>query len=194
MSSATMVFGAALRRSEKWRVFRIRTANSTYELEVESVAHPQARRCAVLTCVAPQERSGESFTDASPQADGQSLFALSPLDWMGKRLCVGTARTSEVQAVDFIGESERAQGRDRVISKLAPAPPSQPRQESNARAWSAYPLNHVEFAETAAALLKLVVHRHDVFAALKDDSLAERRMTLALADCRLMLEALSRRS
>jgi hypothetical protein len=198
MASETMVFGANLRRSEKWRLFRIRTANSTYELELESAPGTHGRRCAVLTRIAP---AGESFTDSSPMANENSLFASSPMEWMGKCLVVGTARTSEVQSVDFVGANDRPVARKTASTTMpfgaAPRAAEQTQHAAHAepkpREWAPFPLSHVEMAETAAMLLKAIVHRADLFPALKGDELAERRMTLSLAECRLMLEALNRR-
>ena len=83
-----------------WRVYRLTTVNSTYELEVQREGEP--RRCVVLTCVSPPSRAGESFEDSAPLAGSDSLFAVSPLEWVGRSLSVGTARTSQVQSVDFL--------------------------------------------------------------------------------------------
>jgi hypothetical protein len=51
--------------------------------------------------------------------------------------------------------------------------------------WSAFPLGDVEMAEAAAALLRFVAMSTGLAAALKDDALAEQRLALALAQCRL---------
>lgn len=190
----TMVFGAETRQPERWRVYRICTANSTWNLEVET-EQGKARRCAVLTCVAPPERAGRAFEDSAPSADEVSLFSLSPAEWIGKCLVVGTARTSQVQSVEFIGADEvRAS-----IAKLQRAPgavEASPRQDEHERrpAWAPFPAGHVEMAETAASLLKTVCHRHDLTLAVRHDPLLDRRLKLALAECGLMLEALSRRT
>lgn len=183
MSSATMVFGATSRRSEKWRVYRIRTANSTWELEVQ--AEGGERRCAVLTRVDP---AGESFEDSAPQADGRSLYALSPLDWIGRRLAVGTALTSEIQSVDFVATTSA-----RKTAHSAPTRAEPPRVEEGRPAWAPFPLGYVEMAEAAASVLKAVAHRHDLHDALRHDPMLVRRLELALAQCGLMVEALSRR-
>jgi len=184
MSSETMVFGATLRRSEKWRVYRIRTANSEYELEVQAARANGERRCTVLTRVAPKDRAGETFEDTNPQADRESLYDLSPMDWIGKRLSVGTATTSEVQAVDFVKlATERSNTRT-----YAPSPErTQPAQH-----WAPFPLGYVEMTEAAAAVLNAVCHRHDLRTATEDDPLLRQRLRMALAQCQLMLDAIER--
>src|SRR5690348_6556025 len=103
MHNETIVFGLAVRRSEKWRVYRIRTANSTYELEVQTETAEGARRCAVLTCIEPKRPV--CFEDSAPRISSEPLYALSPVDWIGKRLTVGTACTSEIHSVDFVKTS-----------------------------------------------------------------------------------------
>ena len=204
MSGQTMVFGTTMRRSEKWRVYRIRTANSTYQLEVETGGTRQSRRCAVLTCVAPESRAGETFEDSSPQAGEQSLYALSPMDWIGTCLTVGTARTSQIQSVDFVAATEAGsatlpRARPTQTGLLAAQPtPEQPseaaqRREAERPAWASFPLGYVEMTEAAASLLKATCHRHDLRAALQHEPLLRRRIEHALAECRLMLEALDGR-
>jgi hypothetical protein len=195
MSTQTMVFGTTSRRSEKWRLYRIGTANSVYELEVEAEHSRVGRRCVVLTCIAPPERAGETFEDSSPLAETQSLYDLSPVDWMGKRLAVGTARTSEVQSVDFVSANAERKSVTRqwpAVQARATQPIAAPREEPAPR-WAPFPGGHVEMAEAAASLLKCVCHRHDLEAALERDEHLQQRMRLAFAECRLMLEALLRR-
>lgn len=190
-----MVFGATMRRSEKWRVYRIRTANSTYELEVQTEG--AERRCTVLTRTQP---AGERYEDSAPQLDGQSLYAQSALDWIGKRLSVGTACTSEIQSVDFLTTASQrsAPSSTMVFGEKAPraeparAPPP-PRVEERRPDWAPFPLGFVEMTEAAASVLKSVAHRHDLAAALRDDPHLMRRYQLALAACGLMVETLTRR-
>jgi hypothetical protein len=203
MSGQTMVFGAVSRRSEKWRVYRIRTANSTYELEVEG-ERAGGRRCAVLTCVEPKDRAGQSFEDSSPQVDGVSLFSLSPMEWMGKALALGTARTSPIQSVDFVAATDAPASRARLTTglnggyqpheKRAGFPREERPREAPAPTWAAFPEGHVQMVETAATLLKIATHRPDLFAAVRDDSNLDQRLRLSLTQCRLMLDALQRKS
>lgn len=184
MAGSTMVFGAPTRRAEMWRVYRIRTANSTYELEVQSEG--TARRCTVLTRVDP---AGESFEDSAPQLDGKSLYAESPLDWIGKQLAVGTARTSEIQSVDFLTTASERRASRTSIAVAAPPAPAQERRPD----WAPFPLGFVEMTEAAAAVLSNVAHRHDLSAAIRNDPHLVRRLELALAQCGLMVETLTRR-
>jgi hypothetical protein len=200
MAGETMVFGATMRRAEKWRVYRIRTANSTYELEVQ--AEGAERRCAVLTRIEP---AGERFEDSAPQLDGQSLYSHSPLDWIGKRLAVGTACTSEIHSVDFIATtSQRSRPNATMMagpavsfqSQPAPSPKPKPTPPVEERRpdWAPFPLGFVEMTEAAASVLKSVAHRHDLVLALQDDPQLMRRFQLALASCGLMVETLNRRT
>lgn len=175
MTTETRVFGTEMRRSSSWRVYRIRTENSTYELEVEGPT--SGRRCVVLTRVEP---AGERFEDSSPQVDGQSLFALSPVEWMGRCLTVGTARTSALQSVDFITTAEARSPRT-VFAPAAPKP----------HAWSPFPAGQVEMAETAAVLLKLVSDHQTLADAVRGDPVLRERLQIALASCRLMLGLLT---
>jgi hypothetical protein len=192
MSSQTLVFGTEMRRSNKWRVYRIRTANSTYELEVEGGT--DVRRCVVATCVAPADRAGERYEDSAPQLDGASLHTLSPVEWMGKCLTVGTLRTSALQSVDFVAATEARSTPTRSRSMVftqhgpAPAPAPQPKPPS----WSAFPAGQVEMVETAAVLLKLVGEHKDLSRALKDDPFLRQRLSVALSGCQLMLELINK--
>lgn len=203
MTSATMVFGTNVRRSEKWRVYQVRTANSTYELEVQSPSPGEVRRCCVLTCVSPSSRSGQSFEDSSPRAGDESLYAVSPLDWIGRCLSVGTARTSEVQSVEFVSVADapapRRTGRGPetvVFGKPAAAPASQSQSASAKPAseeplhWAPFPLGYVQMAEAAASLLQVLNNRQDVHTRLRDEPLLRRRLEHALSTARLMLEGL----
>lgn len=202
MSGHTQVFGATMRRSEKWRLYQVRTANSTYELEVQSPSPGDSRRCAVLTCVAPEARAGQSFEDSAPRAGEQSLYTVSPLDWIGKCLTVGTARTSEVQSVEFISandapSSSRAQAQRRADTErrspqtfVFQAP--QPKAEEPPP-WAPFPLGHVEMAEACASLLRALCHRHDLAAALANHPGHRRRLELALTQCRVLLDSLTPR-
>ncbi len=184
MSSETMVFGSTSRRSELWRVYRIRTANSAYELEVQGGDDRSSRRCAVMTCVEPASRAGEVFEDSSPQLGAKSLFELSPLDWIGRRLSLGTACTSEIQSVDFITQSPtRSVPRAPRHASTTPAPPQPP-------PWAPYPLGSVEMVEAAASVLQAVAHQHALRRDLAHEPRHLRRLELALAQCGLLLEAL----
>jgi len=167
-----------------WRVYRIRTANSTYELEVQTEVAPGVRRCAVMTCVEPVSRSGQVFEDSSPLLGNESLYAVNPLDWIGRVLRLGTASTSEIQSVDFVRSSSM-----RTVRPVVPAAPPQ----APARAWAAYPLGQVEMLEAAASVLKAVCHQHELARDLAGDSRLRRRYELALAQCALLIETLGER-
>lgn len=204
MTTETLVFGANMRRSEKWRLYQIRTANSTYELEVQSPTPGDTRRCCVLTCVTPGDREGQTFEDSAPRVGNESLFAFSPFDWMSKCLTVGTARTSEVQSVEFISESDsRAPRRNHrrpspsqslvfgspvrpVVEKVQPKPEPPP-------AWAPFPLGYVQMAEAAASVLQTLEHRRAAQDDLRDDEMLRRRLEHALSTCRLMLESLGQK-
>jgi hypothetical protein len=190
MFHGTMVFGANQGRSEIWRVYRIRTANSTYHLEVEAQSARYPRRVAVLTCLEPHSRAGESHEDSSPKAGGESLFVLSPMEWIGKCLTVGTVRTSELVSVDFISSAETRSAKPRP-SAPAPAPVRQ--HEPEPPRWAPFPAGQVEMAEVAASLLKTVCHRRDLADALRADPRLRRRFEMALSECGLMLEAINER-
>jgi hypothetical protein len=197
MNSQTMVFGAEVRRSEKWRVYQIRTANSTYELEVQGATPGDSRRCCVLTCVAPASRAGHRFEDSAPRAGDESLFAVSPLDWIGRCLVVGSARTSEVQSVEFVGTSEgsaarRGAGSNQTLVFNAPEGASAKPKAEEPPTWAPFPLGSVQMAETAATLLRLVEQRADLRARLRDEPLLRRRLENALESCRLVLSSLEK--
>lgn len=167
-----------------WRVYRIRTANSAYELEVQADGASSGRRCAVMTCVEPAHREGEAFEDSAPVVNGDSLFSLSPLEWIGRRLTIGTACTSEIQSVDFVRDASTC---SLPRSARAPVTPPQP------PAWAPFPLGSVEMVEAAASVLKAVCHQRDLRAHLEHDRRLVRRLELALAECGLMVETLSDR-
>lgn len=186
MTNGTMVFGSATRRSEKWRVYRIGTANSTYELEVQGEVAGEGRRCAVLTCVAPPARAGVTFEDSAPRVGDGDLFALSPVEWMGKTLSVGTARTTEIRSVDFVKTASEVTRRT-FVPPPPPAPPPPP------PAYAPFPLGQIELLEAAAGALKAIAHRHDLRGAIAGTPHLVKRYQLALAECGLMLEALDRR-
>lgn len=199
--SNTMVFGTTARRSEKWRLFQICTANTTYTLEVQDPRENDARRCAVLTCQSPGERMGQTFEDSSPRAGGKSLFGLTPLDWIGKQLEVGTVRTSEIVSVEFLSMADAPKSRRTNPGSNAtmtfgtpppPAPKQEPRQSEAPRTWSPFPLGAVEMAEVAAALLNAVAHQGDVEKAVETQPLAKKRLSMALETCRLMLQTIDR--
>jgi len=183
MMTQTVVFGAEARRSEMWRVYRIRTANSTYELEVQTEVAPGVRRCAVMTCVEPVSRAGQSFEDSSPLLGNESLYAVNPLDWIGRVARIGTACTSEIQSVDFIRS-----GATRTVRPQAPAP-----QQAPVRSWAAYPEGPVEMLEAAASVLKAVCHQHELQRDLSHERRLQRRYELALAQCALLIETLGER-
>lgn len=199
MTSQTMVFGTNVRRSEKWRVYQVRTANSTYELEVQSPSPGELRRCCVLTCVSPGSRQGQSFEDSSPRAGDESLYAVSPLDWIGRCLSVGTARTSEVQSVEFVSVADApvprrtGRGPQTLVFDAPAAAPAQERAKPASEEplhWAPFPLGYVQMAEAAASLLQLLNNRQDVHARLRDEPLLWRRLEHALSTARLMLEDL----
>lgn len=198
MTHQTMVFGANVRRSEKWRLYQVRTANSTYELEVQSPTPGETRRCCVLTCVAPASRAGQSFEDSSPRAGDESLFVVSPLDWIGRTLTVGTARTSEVQSVEFVSASDApaprrsARGPETVVfdKPAAASSPSAKAPEEERSTWAPFPLGYVQMAEAAASLLQILENRRDVQERLRGELLLRRRFEHALGTARLMLEVL----
>lgn len=184
MQTETMVFGAEVRRSEMWRVYRIRTANSTYELEVQTEVSPGVRRCAVMTCVEPVQRAGQTFEDSSPLIGNESLYGVNPLDWIGRVVRLGTAATSEIQSVDFI----RSGATRTTRAPVAAAPQQEP-----SRSWAPYPQGQVEMLEAAASVLKAVCHQHQLKRDLSHDRRLQRRYELAIAECELMLETLSER-
>jgi hypothetical protein len=201
MSGHTQVFGTTMRRSEKWRLYQVRTANSTYELEVQSPSPDDTRRCAVLTCVAPEHRAGESFEDSAPRAGEQSLYAVSALDWIGKCLTVGTARTSEVQSVEFISANDAPASASRVQARRRARTGTSSTQSFVTQApkaeqpppWAPFPLGYVEMAEACASLLRAICHRHDLRDALAGNPMHRQRLELAMAQCRLLLDSLPER-
>jgi hypothetical protein len=205
MRSQTMVFGASTRRTESWRVYQIRTANSLYELEVQEAGAP--RRCAVLTKLGPSGEALQTFEDSQPRLGDRCLYDVSPLDWMGQALAVGTACTSPVQSVEFVKETSFRAPRGSATLVFS-SPPSQPvaapapRSEAPAPAraaepapppWAPFPLGCVEMLEAAASVMGAVCHRHDLEAALARDPKLARRYRLALAQCGVMLETLTGR-
>lgn len=218
-ASNTVVFGIETRRAEKWRLFQICTANSTYHLEVQDPQPGESRRCAVLTCVKPESRSGQVFEDSSPRAGKDSLFAVTPLDWIGRCLEVGTVRTSEITSVEFLSladapSTRRAAprrttsgvGNETMVfgpsSPRADTPRAEPRRtderrtderrEGETRQWAPFPLGFVEMAEVAAALLNGVAHQRNLRQALLAHPLAKKRLAIALDACRAMLESMER--
>lgn len=192
MDGLTFVASTSVRCTEKWRVFQVRTENSTYTLEVQGGL---GRRCAVLTCIAPPERAGVTYEDSGPQVGDVSLFEASPIEWIGKRLLVGTAKTSAVQAVDFLTATDRpaapvaARQGTFTITAANPAPAPQPREE---RAWSAYPVGPVEMAEAAASVLRSLAHDRLLEGALAGNKALTKRLQLALETCRALLDEMPR--
>lgn len=177
MTSATTVFGAPTRRTDAGRVYRLRTANSTYELEVRERGAMQ--RCAVLSKLDGKNAVLQRFEDSAPRIGGRSLFDVSPLEWIGLRLAVGTVCTTELESVDFL---ERSSARAPAPASSAPTP------------WAPFPLGQVEMLEAAASVLGAVCHRHELLEALTNEPLLARRFQLALAQCGLLIETLMTRS
>lgn len=187
MVSATMVWGGPVRRNEAWRLYRIRTANSTYELEVQESGVD--RRCTILTKLDPHDGVLQSFEDSAPRVGTQSLYDVSPLDWIGRRLAVGTVCTSELVSVDFLTTSTTRAARHRAPrAQPASPPPAAPPP------WAPFPLGNVEMLEAAASVLGAIAHRHDLLAALQQNPKLARRYQLALAQCGLLMETLLARS
>lgn len=202
--SETMVFGAPTRRTEAWRVYRIRTANSEYELEVQEPG--AGRRCTVLTKLAG-EAAVQSFEDSQPRVGERCLYDVSPLEWMGQPLAVGTACTTPIQSVDFVRHAplrtQRASNATMIFpqsgsrapnpapAQAAPAPAS---SSATPQSWSAFPLGCVEMLEAAASVLGAVCHRTDLAAALEGNPRLSKRYRLALAQCGVLLETLGNRA
>ncbi|MBL8956534.1 MAG: hypothetical protein JNK82_37515 [Myxococcaceae bacterium] len=192
MSNSTMVFGSTVRRAEKWRVYRIGTANSVYELEVQSESAEGARRCAVLTRVQPS--ASGTFEDSAPRIGSESLYAVSQVEWIGKRLAVGTACTSEIVSVDFVkNASGPSRGQSMVFGAPVPKAPEPAPKQREPSPWAAYPQGEVEMLEAAASVLQNVCHRRELLRDLEGDALLLKRYKLALAACGVMLEALEKR-
>lgn len=202
--SETMVFGAPTRRTEAWRVYRIRTANSEYELEVQEPG--AGRRCTVLTKLAG-EAAVQSFEDSQPRVGERCLYEVSPLEWMGQPLAVGTACTTPIQSVDFVRHAPLRTQRAPSSATMAfppgasraphPTPAhAAPTAASSAtpQSWSAFPLGCVEMLEAAASVLGAVCHRPDLAAALEGNPRLSKRYRLALAQCGVLLETLGNRS
>ncbi|MBL8933175.1 MAG: hypothetical protein JNM69_01400 [Archangium sp.] len=148
---------------------------------------------------------GQTFEDSSPRAGGKSLFGLTPLDWIGKQLEVGTVRTSEVVSVEFLSMADAPVSRKTApvaaspsatmtfgATPSTPAPKQEPRQSEAPRSWSPFPLGAVEMAEVAAALLNAVAHQGDVEKAVASQPLMKKRLSMALETCRLMLQTIDR--
>lgn len=201
MRSQTTVFGAPTRRTEAWRVYQVRTANSLYELEVQEAGG--ARRCVVLTKLGADGAVLQTFEDSQPRLGDRCLYDVSPLDWMGQSLAVGTAVTSTIQSVEFLkqttGRTQR--GPATMVFTNAPAPVTvapraskpAPVAEPAPPPWAPFPLGCVEMLEAAASVLGAVCHRHDLSDALAKDPKLARRYQLALAQCGVLLETLSNR-
>jgi hypothetical protein len=204
MRSETMVFGAPTRRTEAWRVYQIRTANSLYELEVQNAGGP--RRCVVLTKLSAGGEALQTFEDSQPRLGEKCLYDVSPLEWMGASLSVGTATTSPIQSVDFLKEAPlRAQRKSSTTvfggppPNVTQAPPPQREQRPPQQAttapppWAPFPLGCIEMVEAAAGVLGAVCHRHDLPEALARDPKLAKRFRLALAQCGVLLETLDNR-
>lgn len=209
MRSETMVFGAPTRRTQAWRVYQLRTANSLYELEVQEAG--EGRRCTVLTRLDAQGAALQCFEDSQPRVGERCLYDVSALEWIGQPLAVGTACTTPIQSVDFIRNAPvRTQ---RATASAAPSGSPQtmvfgvkkdssrepvreqraPPQQQQAPAWSAFPLGSVEMVEAAANVLAAVCHQRDLLDALQGNALLAKRYRLALAQCGVLLETLSNR-
>ncbi|MBL8919835.1 MAG: hypothetical protein JNJ54_13285 [Myxococcaceae bacterium] len=200
--SQTMVFGAPTRRTEAWRVYRIRTANSEYELEVQEPGG--ARRCTVLTKLAG-EAAVQSFEDSQPRVGERCLYDVSPLEWMGQPLAVGTACTTPIQSVDFVRHAplrtQRAAAtpKNTLVFSEAPARASRPAPAPDTAApapksWAPFPLGCVEMLEAAASVLGAVCHQPSLASALEGDPRLAKRYRLALAQCGVLLETLDARA
>jgi hypothetical protein len=210
MRSATMVFGAPTRRTQAWRVYQIRTANSLYELEVQEAGEP--RRCTVLTRLDAQGAALQCFEDSQPRIGERCLYDVSALEWIGQPLAVGTACTTPVVSVDFlrnapvrtqhatpasasqpVGSSTMVFGAKKDSTREPAREPRVSQQQPPPPAWSAFPLGSVEMVEAAANVLAAVCHRQDLLEALEGNTLLAKRYRLALAQCGLMLETLNNR-
>jgi hypothetical protein len=81
-----------------WVVYRVHTASSRYSLGVFG-GSGERRRCAVLR--GWSHGTQVNAEDSAPLIGEKSLFELSPSEWIGQRLRIGTTNTSPVQSVEL---------------------------------------------------------------------------------------------
>jgi len=176
-----------------WVVYRVQTASSRYTLGVFGGSGDR-RRCAVLR--GWSHGAHINAEDSAPLIGDKSLFEVSPSEWIGQRLRIGTTNTSSVQSVELEDDPTVVSS----ITSLAPAVSSsrqlvQPTAESERpkRQRPAYPADMVEYAETAASLLRAVYAKEELARDLRGQGDMERRFKVAVGECFLVLKALGER-
>jgi hypothetical protein len=175
-----------------WVVYRIHTASSRYTLGVFA-GSAERRRCAVLRGMS--HGTHINAEDSAPLVGDKSLFELPPSEWIGHRLTIGTTNTSSIRSVDLEDDpvvvTSITSGATVVTSsrQLAPTPSEPPPR----RPRPAYPADMVEYAETAAGLLRAVYTKEDLATDLRENPKLERRFKVAVGECFLVLKALGER-
>jgi hypothetical protein len=176
-----------------WTVYRIHTASSRYTLGVFA-GNAQRRRCAVLRGMS--HGTGINAEDSAPLVGSQSLFDVPPSEWIGHRLQIGTTSTSPIRSVDLeddpmivtsITSSAPVVTSSRDLAR-APTEAPPPRRQK-----PAYPADMVEYAETAAALLRAIYTKEDLPTDLRAHPKLETRFKMAVGECFLVLKALGER-
>lgn len=186
----TIIFSAS---GAGWVVYRVQTASSRYSLGIFA-GSGERRRCAVLR--GWSHGAHINAEDSAPLIGERSLFELSPSEWIGQRLRIGTTNTSPVQSVELEDDPTVVTS----ITSFAPAvtssrqlAPASAESERPRRQRSAYPADMVEYAETAASLLRAVYSKEGLADDLRGQADLERRFKVAVGECFLVLKALGER-
>ena len=178
-----------------WAVYRVQTASSRYSLGVYP-GSGERRRCAVLR--GWSHGAHVNAEDSAPLVGDKSLFELSPSEWIGQRLQIGTTKMSPVRSVELEDDptviTSITSGAPMVITSRQMAPvaasaePERPKRQR-----PAYPADMVEYAETAASLLRAVYAKEGLAGDLRGQVDLERRFKVAVGECFLVLKALGER-
>ncbi len=176
-----------------WVVYRVQTKSSRYTLGVFGGSAGR-RRCAVLRGSSHGEQVNAE--DSAPLVGEKSLFDLSPPEWVGHSLQIGTTKTSPIQSVELEDDPIVVTS----VTSLAPVVTSSREFEAGSskraattRQWSAYPADMVEYAESAAKLLQAVYAKQDLADDLRAHPKLAQRFKFAVGECFLVLKALGER-
>jgi hypothetical protein len=175
-----------------WVVYRIHTASTRYSLGIFA-GSAERRRCAVLRGMS--HGTPINAEDSAPLVGDRSLFDASPSEWIGQRLQIGTTKTSPIKSVDLeddpiVVTSITSMAPAVTNSRQLAAAPSEPPPR---RQKPAYPADMVEYAETAAALLRAIYSKEDLADDLRAHPKLETRFRVAVGECFLILKALGER-
>jgi len=176
-----------------WHIYRLRTKNSQYSLGLRL----EGKRVAALRRLSSGAQD-INVRDTAPMIGGIVAFDVPPEQWAGKVLEVAGVSTSPIVSItresDVNVITELTSPGAIAMTRVQPTPA--PRQKVSRQPKydeSAYPLNFLEYIESAHILLSTVAREKKAVEAIAQDRRALERLQIALAGCRMMADTLAER-